>query len=288
MSAATTETVAAFESPSGSPLHRFVWHCRHNPKRELWFAWWAMVTFYNLYVVSVFVLAHAQPPPSPAWDAARVAQWFTDNHHGILVGFGINFLVTGLLIAPTNGLIAYSMLRMSVSRVFAYSYLVMYALSALPGMLLMCIVLTVGAMRPDRDPELTYWLYDLAFLSFTGTMGVFLLGSLVWMVAILLDKNRVFPKWFAYLNLANALTEVVVAPAWIFKNHVFSWNGVIAWWVDMVVFAVYTGVFIMLLRKMIEREDFGAGPLPGPPPGSLPEPAPSEEYDPSELARTTR
>jgi len=286
MSAATTETVAPRESPSGSPLHRFVWHCRHNPKRELWFAWWAMVTFYNLFVVSFFVLARPHPPPSPAVDAQGAAQWFTDNHYGVLVGMGIIFLVIGLLIAPTNALIAYSMRRMSVSRSFAYSYLAMYALSAIPGMLLLCIVLTVGAMRPDRDPELIYWLYDLAFLSFTGTMGVFLIGSLVWMVAILLDKNRVFPKWFAYLNLANALTEVVVAPAWIFKNHVFGWNGLIAWWIDMVVFGIYTGVFIMLLRKMIEREDFGTGPLPGPLPGPLQELAPSKEHDPSELTRT--
>jgi hypothetical protein len=30
----------------------------------------------------------------------------------------------------------------------------------------------------------------------------------------------------------------------------------------MVVFVLYTGVFIVLLRKMIQREDFGAGPLP--------------------------
>ena len=85
-------------------------------------------------------------------------------------------------------------------------------------MLLMGIALTVGAMRPDRDPALIRWLYDFAFLSFSGTMGVFLVGSLVWMVAILLDKNRVFPKWFGYFNLCNALTEVVVAPAWIFKR----------------------------------------------------------------------
>jgi hypothetical protein len=30
----------------------------------------------------------------------------------------------------------------------------------------------------------------------------------------------------------------------------------------MIVFVIYTGVFIILLRKMIEREDFGTGPLP--------------------------
>jgi hypothetical protein len=256
-----TEAAAPLHAPSGSPLHRVAWHWRHNPKRELWFAWWTTIAFYLLFFLAFFVLTRTQPPPSPGWEVGRVVQWFDHRHDGLLVGFGIMFAITGMT-APTNALIAYSMRRMSVSRAFGYSYLVLYSLSAVPGMLLMCIALTVGAMRPDRDPQLIGWLYDFAFLSFVGTMGVFLIGSLVWMLAILLDKNRVFPKWFGYLNLCNALTEIVVSPAWIFKTGVFAWNGVIAWWIDMVVFGIYTGVFITLLRRMIQREDFGTGPLP--------------------------
>ena len=279
MSAPVTAGTIPLASPSGSPLHRIAWHWRHNPKRELWFAWWTTVVFYQLFFVCFFVLTRTQPPPNPAWDASRVAAWFNHNHEGLLIGFAIMFLITGMT-APQNALIAYSMRRMSVSPAFAYSYLVLYSLSAVPGMLVMCIVLTVGAMRPDRDPELTSWLYDFAFLSFVGTMGVFLIGSLVWMLAILLDRNRVFPKWFGYLNLCNALTEVVVSPAWIFKTGVFAWNGVIAWWIDMVVFGIYTGVFIMLLRKMIQREDFGTGPLP--------DLVPNERVDPSAVAGAAR
>ena len=138
---------------------------------------------------------------------------------------------------------------MSVSRAFAYSYLILYLVAAIPGFLFICVAMTAGAMRPDRNPLQQQWLYDLGFLSFSGTMGVFLVGSLIWMTAILLDKNRVFPRWFGYLNLCNALTEVVIAPSWIFQRGVFAWNGVIAWWIDVVVFGIYTGVFIYLLRE---------------------------------------
>lgn len=258
MSTTATETLSA----PGSPLHRLGWHWRHNPKRELWLAWYTTILFYNLFGVVFFVLTRTQPPPKPGWDTPRIAQWFDDNHHGLLIGFAVMFLVTGMTTAQ-NALIAYSMRRMSVHRGFVYSYLVLYGLSAVPGMLLLCIALTTAAMRPDRDPELLGWLYDFAFLSYEGTMGVFLVGSLVWMTAILIDKNGVFPKWFGYLNLCNALTEVVVSPAWIFKTGVFAWNGLIAWWIDMVVFAVYTGVFLTLLKNLIAREDFGGGPLPG-------------------------
>ena len=37
-----------------------------------------------------------------------------------------------------NALIAYSIRRMSVSPVFAYSYLIIYAIAAVPGLLLIC------------------------------------------------------------------------------------------------------------------------------------------------------
>jgi hypothetical protein len=251
MIASATGTVP--EEPSGSLLRKIAWHWRYDEKRELWLGWWTLVVFYNLYGLLFFVITRTQPPPQPSLEPTEIVRWFADRHHGFIVGGAT---------AIMNATLAYTMRRMSVSRAFAYSYLVIYALATLPGMLLMGIVCTVGAMRPDRDPELMSWLYDFAFLSFEGTMGVFLIGSLVWMVAVLLDRNRVFPKWFGYLNLCNALTEVVVAPAWIFKSGAFAWNGSIAWWTNMGVFVTYTVVFLTLLRRMIMREDFGTGPLP--------------------------
>ncbi len=238
-----------------------------NPKRELWMAWFATIAFYNLYAIVFFVVTRIQPPPQPWYDPNQVAGWFAHYHEGLLVGFALIFTLGGLS-ATSIALITYSIRRMSVSRAFAYSYLIVYSVSAVPGFLFVCVALTVGAMRPDRSPAVQQWIYDLGFLSFSGTMGVFLVGSLIWMTAILLDKNRVFPMWFGYLNLCNALTEVVVAPAWIFHRGVFAWNGVIAWWINVVVFGVYTGAFITLLRNVILREDFGTGPMPDLPPRS--------------------
>ncbi|ORW26982.1 hypothetical protein AWB91_04430 [Mycobacterium paraense] len=264
MSAVMTTPPASSATPPSGPLHRRIgWHLMHGPKRELWLAWAVLVVFYNLFFPVFFIVAQVQPPPQPTWDLATQVHWFHERHLGIPVGFGVIFAVSGM-IAINNALIAYSMRRMSVSPAFAYSYLIIYSLSAVPGMLLLNIALIVGTLRPERDPEAVGWLYDFAFLSFDGTMGVFLIGSLIWMAAILLDQNRVFPKWFGYLNLCNALTEVVVAPCWIFRRGVLAWNGQIAWWLDMVVFGVYQVTFIVMLFRMIQREDFGTGPLPEP------------------------
>jgi hypothetical protein len=258
----STTVTEPFAPPSAvAARHGIAWHWRHNEKRELWLAWWTIIVFYNIFAVAFFVVSRTQPPPKAWWTPERVAEWFDLRHSGILIGYGAAFLIAGFSCAA-NSLIAYSMRRMSVSPLFAYSYVIIYGLSAVPGMLLTCIALVAGAMRPDRDHQLISLLYDMGFLSFSGTMGIFLVGSVVWGVAILLDKNNVFPKWFGYLNICNAFTEVVVAPCWIFKEGPLAWNGLIAFYINMVVFGIYTGVFINLLRNMILREDFGTGVLP--------------------------
>lgn len=235
-----------------------------GPKRELWLAWYVTVAFYALYSVVFFGVTRTQPPGRPYLDPQQVVHWFAERHWGLVPGFAVIFVLGGFSAVPL-ALIAYSIRRMSVSPVFAYSYLILYAIAAIPGFLFICVAMTTGALRSGGDPRVTQWLYDLGFLSFVGTMGVFLIGSLIWMVAILLDDHGVFPTWFGYLNLINALTEVVIAPAWIFRRGAFAYNGAIGFWVNVPVFGLYTVVFIVLLRDFIERDDLGAGPLPSPP-----------------------
>ena len=116
-------------------------------------AWWTLVVFYNLFFPVFFVVAHS-PAAAAAHlgprDAGRTGSH--ERHLGIPIGFGIIFVIGGMT-AINNALIAYSMRRMSVSRAFAYSYLIIYSLSAIPGMLLLGIALIVGTLRPERDPE---------------------------------------------------------------------------------------------------------------------------------------
>ena len=148
----TVTLPAALERPAGL-FSRVAWHWRYDPKMELWIIWYAMVVFYNLFGVVFVLLAHVMPPPIPY--ASGAAQWFSDRHMGLLVGFGIDVMVAGL-VAGCNALIGYSIYRMSVSRAFVYSYIAIYSISAVPGMLFSAILFTVGAMRPDRDPQLLY------------------------------------------------------------------------------------------------------------------------------------
>jgi hypothetical protein len=229
-------------------------------RKELLLTWFAIITFYQIYFIAFFILSQTQPPPKPWWDEAQIVQWFTDKNWGIRWGFAITFLFAGFT-ACQNALIAYSMRRMSISRAYSYSYLAIYTSSTFAGMLLACLFFVVGSWRLDRDPALTMALYDAALLSFQGTMGVFLIGSLVWMTAVLIDKNNVLPKWFGYFNLCNAFTEFVIVTIWYTRDGPFAWNGATAFWIAFWVFVIYTTVFLNLLRDLARREDFKTGAL---------------------------
>ncbi len=257
-------TAAVAATPTTKPVGKLRHNWRHNPKLELWLAWYTILVFYNILFVVFFIVTRTQPPPKAWWGLPRIVEWFAGNRIGLLVGFGI-FSFMGAVANAATALIAYSIRRMSVSPVFAWSYLLLYSLAAVPGLLLTCIALIVGAMRPDRDPKLVGLLYDMGFISGSGTMGVFLIGSLIWGVAILLDRNAVLPKWVGYFNICNALTEVVVATCCIVKEGPFAWNGVIAFWINTAVMAVYTGVFITNLQKMIQHEEPGRDYVPNRP-----------------------
>ena len=250
----STFSTSLSQPSSNSKLKNLVWQFKHNPKRELWLAWYTIIVFYNIFGIVFFGVTRTQPPPPPWWDFVQIGQWFDKHRIGLLAGFGIMFFM-GPIVTASTALITYSMRRMSVSPAYAYTYLLLYSLAAVPGMLITCIVLVTGAMRPERDPALVATLYDIGFLAFSGTMGIFLIGSVIWGVAILLDKNKVLPTWFGYFNICNALTEVVVATCCIYKEGPFAWNGAIAFYINFVVFGIYTGVFITYLKIMIEKED---------------------------------
>ena len=85
-----------------------------DPKRELWLAWWTMVVFYQLFFLVFFVITRTQPPPNPDLTSRRSVAWFGARRDGLLVGFAIMFVITGMT-SMCNALIACSMRRMSIS-----------------------------------------------------------------------------------------------------------------------------------------------------------------------------
>ncbi len=222
-------------------------------KRDVWLMTWFFPAWYAVFGVIICLLTRVTPPPRPDVSAAEKVAFFTQHGLTIQIGFTLLLILLGGA-AMTNGLVAYQMKRMSVGSVFAYGYLGGMSVGALPGYLLVTVCFLTAAFRPDRDPELISLLYDLGMLSYNGSLGCFSVAYLVLAIAILYDRNEIFPKWFAYVSIWQIITEVIATQMFVFPSGPFAWNGSIAFWWAVVVFSVWLGALIVLLRQAAARE----------------------------------
>lgn len=215
---------------------------------------WFFPIWYGVFGVIICVLARVTPPPRPDVTAADKVTFFVEHGLTIKIGFCLLLILLGGA-AMTNGLVAYQIKRMSVGSVFAYGYIGGMGVGALPGFLLVSVCFLTAAFRPDRDPELISLLYDLGMLSYNGSLGCFTAAYLVFAIAILYDKNNIFPAWFAYVTIWQIITEVIATQMFVFQSGPFAWNGSIAFWWAVVVFSVWLSALIVLLRQAAMREE---------------------------------
>ncbi|WP_243858749.1 hypothetical protein [Mycobacterium sp. DL440] len=215
---------------------------------------WFFPLWYGVFGVIICILTRVTPPPRPDVTAVDKVAFFTEHGLTIKIGFCLLLILLGGA-AMTNGLVAYQIKRMSVGSVFAYGYIGGMGVGALPGFLLVSVCFLAAAFRTDRDPELISLLYDLGMLSYNGSLGCFTAAYLVFAIAILYDKNNIFPAWFAYVTIWQIITEVIATQMFLFQSGPFAWNGSIAFWWAVVVFSVWLSALIVLLRQALDREE---------------------------------
>ncbi|EKF21821.1 putative membrane protein [Mycolicibacterium hassiacum DSM 44199] len=221
---------------------------------------WFFPAWYAVFGVIICVLTRVTPPPRPDVATEGKVAFFAEHHTTIQFGFMVLLILLGGA-AVTNGLVAYHMMRMSVGKVFAYGYIGGMGVGALPGFLLVAVCFLTATFRADRDPELVGMLYDLGMLSYNGSLGCFSAAYLVFAIAILYDKNEIFPKWFAYVCIWQIVTEVIATQMYVFYSGPFAWNGSVAFWWAVLIFTFWLGALILLLRRAAAREPVDSPPL---------------------------
>jgi hypothetical protein len=234
---------AAEEAPVTAP----------KSKRDQWIVWWTIPVFYNFFGLIFVPLTRVMPPPRPDKSPEQVVDFFHAHSLTIKIGFGVLMVVIGWA-SWANGLVAMHMKRMSTGSVWAYTYIGSLAVGALPGCIFAAFAFLAAVFRSDRDPHTLVLLYDVGLLFFIGSLGCFTAQYLVLALAILLDKNKIFPKWFAYVSIWQVVTEVLAAPIFIFKDGPYAWDGAISFWEGTAIFVVYLSCLIMILRKLIEQQ----------------------------------
>ena len=148
---------------------------------------------------------------------------------------------------------------MTVHPVFAYAFIGTLSVGATPGFLWGAFAFLTAVLRPGRSPETLMLLYDMAFLSYIGSLGCFAAAWAVLGAAILLDKNEVYPKWVRLRHESRRIVaEFLAAVVFDFRSGPFAWNGLVAFYIDTAVYLFWQVCQFYVLYRAVQQERVAA------------------------------
>lgn len=234
-----------------------------NSKLDQYICFWSVPVFYNLFGLVFVPLSWMMPPRSPDSSVAEIVEFMQSPN--LLIASSILILALGLS-AVANACYLIQIKRMSVSPVFRYAFIAGSMVGAIVGCLFPMFCFGLGAYRSGYDPEILVMLYDFGYLSFIGSLGCFCLNWMLLSLAIILDKNRMLPKWLGYYTIWQYVTELFATTVWITKSGPFAWDGELAFWFNMVIYVPWQFIVYFCIYRAIknqpEEELFNSGPAP--------------------------
>jgi hypothetical protein len=180
----------------------------------------------------------------------------------VLVGMSIAS-VGICLVFPLIAVIGVHMVRME-GRTPILSFLQLITGAATGVLLLMpMLLMAVIGFRPDRNPELTVTLNDIAWLMFITPIAPFIIQNVAIGVAILNDKRQTLPRWVGYVNFWIAFSFLPDPLAFFFHSGPFAWRGIFVFWLALTTYAIFLIVMgVMLHRAVKESVDLDDSPIP--------------------------
>lgn len=216
---------------------------------------WLVPVFGALFSIGACISPGFFPPLSPTMTAEQVATFYRDNVGEIRTTM-ILFNVIGIGFIPFFMVIVVQMMRMgNPSRAFAYSYL---SAAASGGTLfaLADLAWLNAVARPDRDPQLTMLLNDLAWFALITPVGFFVTQNLCLALGIYMDarKRPVFPRWVGHFNIVTAVLMAPGAFAIVYKTGPLAWDGALSFWLRGGTYALYVAVMFVVVRAAIRQQ----------------------------------
>ena len=191
------------------------------------------------------------PPTSPLLDADAIAGVYQNNTAMIRLGTFIMVFSSGLVV-PFAAAITVQMKRIEGLQAPVLSYTQLAAGTG--GILLFLIEAmfwSLAAYRPERSPDVTQALNDIAWFFTVMPFALIFIQNLAIGLAIISDErpSPVFPRWLGYLNFWMALLYVPGGLCTFFKIGPFAWNGLLAFWTPAL---VYCSWFVLMAIHVIK------------------------------------
>ena len=228
--------------------------------------WWSIVFGVIFFIVLRFNL-NGLPLPSPHWTAAEIAKHYSE--HGSTIRLGAMVAAwTGAFVMLYGIVLTLQMYRHEKGRPPIWTFMaglgwgIITITFALP-----MTFFGVAAYTPERAPEVTALMHELAVLTF-WTSNQWTMFCLVPIIAVCLTPNSVkhspFPRWFGYFTIFASLILELSSLCFITRSGPFAWNGVLTYWSVLIVFGIWMIVAYVLLFKAINAQMRDAETAPTP------------------------
>lgn len=219
----------------------------------IWWTWvWGAIFFLDLRF-----LLHMLPPPTARWSAAEIARFYLEHGGEIRLGATIAGLTSGCML-PIVIVIGLQIYRHERGKAPVWTIL------GVAGGALMTVTFILppiffgaAAFNPERSADVIAMMHQLGVLTFVTT-DQFYVFLWVAIVVTSLTPNSVphspFPRWFGYFTAWMVLLSEVSAVAFLTRVGPFAWNGLLAFWVPLMLFAAWMPPFTVLLIKAINAQ----------------------------------
>ena len=192
-----------------------------------------------LLLFPAMIMIGLLPPISPMRDANEIAQFWSTNTGLKRLGLVVMLAASGLQ-APFGALIAVRIRQMGGGRYSALAYAELIGV----GLAVMAIIMPVfffaaASYRPERDPQITQALNDLGWLPFVMNWPAATIQCLAIGFAIFGAAHEIWPRWLGYFNVWCGFIFAAGGLVVLFKDGVFAWNGLLAFWLVAVFFGLW-------------------------------------------------
>lgn len=225
-------------------------------RRTNLFGAWCGVAYVAVLLLGWWVVAGFLPLHRPSAGAEEIAEFF--RHDQIAIKLGMVIVMFGAaLFLPFTAAMADAVAEFEgrngpLTRIISMAGYANAMLTFYPP--LWWIINTFRAEQ--RSPDLIYLINDAAWLQFLGGLTLIMPMYVVTAVVAFTDKrpNPVFPRWFGYQSLMTFLLVLPDQTMFFFKTGPFAWNGILAIWIPLVVFAGWFITMFILLRRSALQE----------------------------------
>jgi hypothetical protein len=216
---------------------------------------WALPAVAVAWIGAFFLFPGFLPPMSPRASATEVAAFYRD--HAARIRYSMilfNWFCVALI--PMLMLIVERMRGMAHRTPVLRFCMIGVAGAAPIAFLTSTVFWLLAAFQPDRAPDLTQLLNDLAWITFTCGIPFLVAQCGFLALAVYFDQQDtpVFPRWVARFNVMIAVALVPAGFAGLTTSGVFAWNGLLSFWLKNAALTLWIIVMAVVLGRSIEKE----------------------------------